>query len=78
MPTAFVDDNSAGVEPMFAECDMRRVEKPDGSAVENYHGQLTRPFDVFPGTPPEQALVDRAGQCIWYPDYWLDKENEFS
>ena len=36
VPTAFVDDNPAGVGLMFAECDVQRAEKPDGSAVENY------------------------------------------
>jgi hypothetical protein len=77
VPTAFVDDNPAGVELMFAECDMQRVEKPDGSAVEHYQCQLTDPFVEFPGTPPERALVDRAGQCIWYSDYLLDKTGEF-
>lgn len=76
VPTAFVDDNPAGVELMFAECDMQRVEKPDGSAVEHYQCQLTEPFVEFPGTPPERALVDKAGQCIWYSDYLLDKTGE--
>ena len=77
VPTAFVDDNPDGVELMFAECDMQRVEKPDGSAVEHYQCQLTEPFPPLPGTPPERALVDKAGQCIWYSDYLLDKEEEF-
>lgn len=77
VPTAFVDDNPAGVELMFAECDMQRVEKPDGSAVEHYQCQLTEPAPPFPGTPPERALVDRAPQCIWYSDYLLDKTGEF-
>ena len=77
VPTAFVEDNPAGVELMFAVCDMQRVEKPDGSAVESYQCELTEPFVEFPGTPPERALVDRAGQCIWYSDYLLDKTGEF-
>lgn len=70
VPTAFAD-NPAGVELMFAECDfVQRVEKPDGSAVENQHCQLTEPFVDFPGTPPTKAFNAPAGECVWWSDYF--------
>lgn len=69
VPTAFAD-NPAGVELMFAECDfVQRVEKPNGSAVENQHCQLLAPFVVFPGEPPSEAFTNTAGECIWFSDY---------
>lgn len=71
VPVALAD-NPAGVELMFAECDfIQRVEKPDGSAVESQHCQLTEPFFDFPGTPPERAFTNTAGSCIWFSDYSL-------
>ena len=76
VPTAFVD-NEIGVEIMYAECDwVQRVEHPDGSSVETQQCVLTEPFEVFPGTPPERAVVDRSGACIWYSDYLLATTGE--
>lgn len=75
VPVAFNDptsDNPDGVALMFAECDfVQRVEKPDGSSVETQHCQLTEPFFVFPGTPPERALTSTSGECTWFSDYFL-------
>jgi hypothetical protein len=75
VPVAFDEptpDNPDGVALMFAECDfVQRVEKPDGSSVETQHCQLTEPFSVFPGTPPERALASTSGECTWFSDYFL-------
>jgi hypothetical protein len=75
VPVAFNDptpDDPDGVELMFADCDyLQRVQKPDGSSVETQHCQLTRPFFVFPGSPPERALTNTAGECTWFSDYYL-------
>jgi hypothetical protein len=80
VPVAFNDptpDNPDGVELMFAECDfVQRVEKPDGSSVETQHCHLTEPFFVFPGTPPERALANTAGECTWFSDYFLTSTPE--
>lgn len=77
VPVAFVDTNPAGVELMFADCDyVQRVQKPDGSSVETQHCQLTEPFVEFPGTPPERALTNTAGECIWFSDYFANTTGE--
>jgi len=39
--------------------------------VETQHCHLTEPFVVFPGTPPERALTDTAGECTWFSDDYL-------
>lgn len=71
VPVAYAD-NPAGVELMFVQCDfVRRVVNPDGSAKETQHCHLTEPFVVFPGTPPDRAFNNRAGECIWFSDYFL-------
>ena len=76
VPVALAD-NPVGVELMFAECDfVQRVEKPDGTAVETQHCQLTGPFFDFPGTPPERAFTNTAGPCIWFSDYFLQTTGE--
>lgn len=76
VPVAYAD-NPIGVELMSAECDfVQRVEKPDGSSVETQRCQLTEPFVIFPGTPPERAFVDTAGPCTWFSDYWLTTTGE--
>lgn len=70
VPVAFAD-NPAGVELMFAECAfVHRVERPDGSAVETQTCDLTGPFFVFPGTPPDSAFNPPSGPCLWFSDYW--------
>jgi len=72
--TAFAD-NPIGVELMFAECDfVKRVELPDGSAKETQSCELTGPFVEFPGTPPDQAFADKAGECVWASDYWTQTD----
>ena len=72
--TAYAD-NPIGVELMFAECDfVKRVELPDGSATENQKCELTGPFVEFPGTPPDQAFRDVAGECAWASDYWTQAD----
>ena len=64
-------DTPFGFELMFAECDfLQRVEHPDGSAHETQSCQLTGPFFDFPGTLPDQAFNDSAGECVWGSDYW--------
>lgn len=69
VPTAYAD-NPAGVELMFAECNnLKRVEHADGTAVETIHCELTDPFFVFSGTPPETTFRDKNGACIWWSDY---------
>jgi hypothetical protein len=76
VPVAFAD-NPAGVELMFAECDfVQRVEKPDGSSVETQRCHLTEPFFEFPGTPPESAFTNTAGECTWFSDYSLQTGGE--
>lgn len=76
VPTALAD-NPAGVELMFAECDfVQRVEKPDGSAVEQQRCHLTDPFVEFPGTPPTEAFTNAAGECIWWSDYFSQTTGE--
>ena len=76
VPTAYAD-NEIGVELMFAECDYaQRVEKPDGSSVETQHCQLTEPFPVFSGSPPERAFTNMAGTCTWFSDYFLTTTGE--
>ena len=76
VPVAFNDptpDNPDGVELMFAECDfVQRVVKPDGSSAETQHCQLTEPFFVFPGSPPDRALTNTSGECTWFSDYFLN------
>ncbi len=70
VPTAYAD-NAIGVELMFAECDfVKRVQRPDGSATETQKCELTEPFFEFGGTPPEEAFRNKAGECIWWSDYW--------
>ena len=70
VPTANAD-NPIGVELMFVECSfVQRVELPDGSAKETQACELTGPFVEFPGTPPEKAFRNVAGECIWWSDYW--------
>jgi hypothetical protein len=60
---------------MFAECDfVQRVEKPDGSSVEIQHCQLTDPFFVFPGMPPERAFTNTEGSCTWFSDYFIQTD----
>ncbi len=77
VPVAFVDTNPAGVELMFADCEfVQRVQKPDGSSVETEHCQLAGPFVEFPGTPPERALTNTAGECIWFSDYVANTTGE--
>lgn len=75
VPVAFDDptpDNPDGVRLMFADCDyVQRTENPDGSSVEHQHCQLTEPFVVFPGSPPERALASTSGECTWFSDYFL-------
>lgn len=75
VPVAFGDptpDNPDGVSLMFAECDfVQRVERPDGSSQETQHCNLTEPFFVFPGDPPERALTWTVGDCTWFSDYFL-------
>ena len=76
VPVAFAD-NPAGVELMFAECDfVQRVERSDGTSVENQHCNLTEPFFVFPGTPPEKAFTNTEGPCVWFSDYLLQTTGE--
>ena len=76
VPVAYAD-NPAGVELMFAECDfVQRVEKPDGSSVETQRCHLTEPFFEFPGTPPERAFTNTAGECTWFSDYSLQTGGE--
>jgi len=70
VPTAHAD-TPIGVELMFAECGvLQRVEHPDGSAHETQSCQLTGPFFDFPGTVPDKAFNDVAGECVWGSDYW--------
>ena len=76
VPVALAD-NPAGVELMFAECDfVQRVELPDGSAIETQTCHLTEPFVEFPGTPPDVAFNNTAGECIWFSDYFLQSTGE--
>lgn len=76
VPTAFVD-NEIGVELMYAECDyVQRVVEPDGSSVETQQCDLTEPFEAFPGTPPERAVTDMSGECIWFSDYFVATTGE--
>ena len=76
VPVALAD-NPAGIELMFAECAfVQRVDRPDGSSVETQRCQLTGPFVVFPGTPPERAFTNTAGLCTWFSDYFLQTTGE--
>jgi hypothetical protein len=69
VPTAFLDVEP-GVELMYAECDyVQQVVKPDGSSVETQECVLTEPYEELPGTPPERAVTDSSGPCIWFSDY---------
>ncbi len=69
VPTAFVD-NEIGVELMYAECDyVQQVVRPDGSSVETQECVLTEPYEELPGTPPERAVTDSSGPCVWFSDY---------
>lgn len=70
-------DNPAGFELMFAECDfVQRVTRPNGTATETQHCQITGPYVDFPGAIPDSAYVASGGDCLWASDYFLTMTGE--
>jgi hypothetical protein len=59
---------------MRAHCsDLIRVERPDGSATEVMHCELSdEPVMIpeFQGAPPTRAFVLDGPSCLWISDYW--------
>jgi hypothetical protein len=55
------------------------VTRPDGSARETLHCQLSdKPTMIpeFQGHAPDQAFRNQAGPCAWTSDYWVFKSGE--
>jgi|APFre7841882724_1041349.scaffolds.fasta_scaffold40490_1 hypothetical protein len=63
---------------MRAHCSaLVRVERPDGSAIERQHCQLSDEpvmIPAFQGAAPDRAFIRTGGSCSWTSDYWYITE----
>jgi hypothetical protein len=61
---------------MRARCSsLVRVERPDGSAIEQQHCRLSDEpvmIPAFQGTAPDRAFIRAGGPCAWWSDYWYE------
>jgi pimeloyl-ACP methyl ester carboxylesterase len=59
------------LEQFFAHCEwVKRVVKPDGSAVERQQCELTHTDPDYPGEVPDERFIFDGDECLWESDYF--------